>query len=78
MNHTKVNCSSCNRDLFIKVAKGENAPDTCMCKACSQVGLFTAVFTNKESTQKQLSVNIAAAQKQGKFREIDRAIKGSD
>jgi len=36
MNHTKVNCSSCNRELKIKVAAGFNAPDTCMCKACSQ------------------------------------------
>jgi len=36
MNHTKVNCSSCNKDLHIKVAKGENAPDKITCKACSE------------------------------------------
>jgi len=36
MKHIQVNCSSCNRELKIKVAKGENAPDTTTCKACSQ------------------------------------------
>jgi len=36
MNHTKVNCSSCNRELLIKVAKGENVPDKTTCKACSK------------------------------------------
>jgi len=36
MQHTKVNCSSCNRELFIKVAKGENTPDKITCKACSE------------------------------------------
>lgn len=48
MNFTKVNCSSCNKELHIKVATGFKAPDKSMCKACSQVGLFTAVFTNKK------------------------------
>jgi len=36
MKHTQLNCSSCNRELLIKVAKGENTPDKIMCKACSQ------------------------------------------
>lgn len=36
MNHTKSNCSSCNKELHIKIAKGENAPNSVMCKACSQ------------------------------------------
>jgi len=36
MNHTVVSCSSCNKEMKIKVAAGFKAPDTCMCKACSQ------------------------------------------
>jgi len=36
MEHIKANCSLCNCELFIKVAAGFKAPDTCMCKACSQ------------------------------------------
>jgi hypothetical protein len=51
--------------MKIKVAAGFKAPDRSMCKACSQ------------STQKQLSVNIANAQSKGKFWKLDRAIKGS-
>jgi hypothetical protein len=67
MNHTKVKCSSCNKELHIKVAAGFKAPDACMCKACY----------NSESTQKQLPVNLSAAQSNGKFWKLDRAIKGS-
>jgi hypothetical protein len=36
MNHTIVNCSSCNKELHIKVAAGFKDPDRSMCKACSQ------------------------------------------
>lgn len=34
MQHTKVNCSSCNKELMIKVAKGDNLPDLILCKEC--------------------------------------------
>jgi len=37
MNHTKVNCSSCNKELMIRVAKGENAPDKVICQTCSTI-----------------------------------------
>jgi len=63
MNHTIVNCSECNKEMKIKVAAGFKAQDRSMCKACSQ----------GTPTQK---LNLAKAQKQGKYREIDRAIKG--
>lgn len=36
MNHIQANCSSCNKELKIRVAKGDNAPERVMCKACSQ------------------------------------------
>jgi len=65
MEHITVNCSSCNRELKIKVAKGENAPDKTTCKACSQ-GILP------------IKVNLAKAQSKGKFWKLDRAIKGSE
>jgi hypothetical protein len=36
MNHIIVNCSLCKKEMKIRVAAGFKAPDTCMCKACSQ------------------------------------------
>lgn len=54
MEHTKANCSSCDKGLLIKVAKGFHAPDRCMCKACSQ------------STQQKVRMNLGAALKVAK------------
>lgn len=37
MNYIKVNCSSCKKELLIKVAKGMNAPDKVICQTCSTI-----------------------------------------
>ena len=39
MNHKKVTCSSCNKDLMIRVDNGSvhEPADKVLCKACSQV-----------------------------------------
>lgn len=54
MEHTTVNCSSCNKELHIKVAAGFKAPDLSMCKACSQ---------GKPKTPQKVTMNLGEALK---------------
>lgn len=36
MEHTKVTCSTCNKEMLIMIGKYSNGPDKIICKACSQ------------------------------------------
>lgn len=63
MHHTTMYCFSCGTELQIKIAKGDNAPERVVCKACSQ---------GKQPQPKQ-RVNLARAQGHN-FRDVDRAI----
>jgi len=76
MKHTKVNCSSCNRELLIKVAKGENVPDNITCKACSE---------GKPHTPRKVTMNLGNALKiaagakrvmRGRHRETNYVLTG--
>jgi len=86
MNHITVHCSLCNKELHIKVAAGFKTPDTCMCKACSQAPQrksFPYMSMDEQDDywgdiDATKNVNLAKAQRKGKFWKLDRAIKRSD